>query len=216
MSDGVRRGYIRQVAKQLRRAGHIKEPPVDLPVIVAACGLKYREVDYFPEEVDALIVCSDAGNVAVVNSRQSEARRRFSLAHEIGHYMLHRNGSEIGDTPTIDSPPADDDESFSSSAAEREANLFARELLVPIEFLKAFFCPGMEAGDIASRFSRQRECGGYCGFRTHARAVRTEAAPLSVDSGWPSKLSPPRSQNSGGIRRIAVDSRELADRGKAL
>jgi Zn-dependent peptidase ImmA (M78 family) len=149
MANSVRRGYIRQVAKQLRRAGRIKEPPVDLRLIAIACGLKYEEVDYFPDEVDALIVCSGEMNVAVVNRRQSEERRRFSLAHEIGHHILHRNGGNWRMSPTIDVPPEAAADARDSSLEEREANLFARELLVPVEYLKKCFRPGMSAADVA-------------------------------------------------------------------
>jgi Zn-dependent peptidase ImmA (M78 family) len=152
MSDAIRRGYINRLAKQLRRAARIKQPPVDLRLIAAACGLSYEEVDYFPNEVDALIVCSDGVSVAVVNRRQSEARRRFSLAHEIGHHILHRNGTDWLQTPTIDVPPDANPDIPVGSLAEHEANLFARELLVPVEYLKKAYQPGMTAVDIAIIF----------------------------------------------------------------
>lgn len=147
MASVIRRAYVRRVANQLRRAARIKAPPVDLRLIVAACGLRYEEVDYFPDEVDALIVCSDAGNVAVVNGRQAEARRRFSLAHEIGHYVLHRDGTDFQEPPMIDFPPVEEDDRAGGSPTEFEANIFAGELLVPVEYLKKYFRPGMTSAD---------------------------------------------------------------------
>ena len=83
--SGPRTAYVRRVAKQLLRSSKIRTPPVDLRVVATSCGLKYEEVDYFPDDVDALIVTTEHGSVAVVNRNQSTTRRRFSLAHELGH-----------------------------------------------------------------------------------------------------------------------------------
>lgn len=57
--------------------------------------------------------------MAGVASNRTFGRRRFTLAHELGHFLMHEgdftdNGFE---TP--------------SSSIEREANLFAKELLMP-------------------------------------------------------------------------------------
>jgi Zn-dependent peptidase ImmA (M78 family) len=175
MSNSVRRGYIKQVAKQLRLATRIAEPPVDLRLIASACGLQYQEVDYFPDEVDALIICSDEVKVAVVNRRQSEARRRFSLAHEIGHYILHRNGTDWQQPPTIDVPP-DSAADAVTSLAEHEANLFAGELLVPVEYLKKLFRPGMTAADVATIFGVSESVAAIA-VSSHMRALFKTSRP---------------------------------------
>ena len=170
MPDVIRRGYVRQVARRLRRDARIEAPPVDLRLVAAACGLGYEEVDYFPDEVDALIVCSDTRNVAVVNKTQSETRRRFSLAHEIGHYLLHRNGTDFRESVTIDSPPTEADDACGGSVTEQEANLFGRELLIPIEFLKASFRPGMLSLDIARCFAVSESVAAIA-VSAHMRAL---------------------------------------------
>jgi len=69
-------------------------------------------------------------------TRRSAGRRRFTIAHEIGHLILHVPGSpevfydlpadikEIDDDPPAGEPPE-------PRRREREANVFARELLMP-------------------------------------------------------------------------------------
>jgi hypothetical protein len=64
-------------------------------------------------------------------------RRRFTAAHELGHFVLHRDrmiaGRWIGDTrETI--READDGETMDM---EREANRFAAELLMPAEVCRS-------------------------------------------------------------------------------
>jgi Zn-dependent peptidase ImmA (M78 family) len=69
-------------------------------------------------------------------ARRSPGRRRFTIAHEIGHLVLHVPASKEAfyDRPTdireIDeSPPGE--ELPEPRRREREANVFARELLMP-------------------------------------------------------------------------------------
>jgi Zn-dependent peptidase ImmA (M78 family) len=167
---GPRTAYVRRVAKHLLRAAGVRTPPVDLRKIASHCGLRYEEVDYFPDDVDALIVTTAEGSVAVVNKNQSINRRRFSLAHELGHFVLHRDGSVLETTVSIDAPPPGESGREVASIAEREANLFAGELLVPIEFLKEHFRPGMTAADVGKLFEVSESVAAIA-ISSHLRAL---------------------------------------------
>ena len=61
------------------------------------------------------------------------ARRRFTIAHEIGHHLLHSDGATVMCRP-IDVGQADD----TNRAREREANRFAAELLMPEALLREY------------------------------------------------------------------------------
>lgn len=71
------------------------------------------------EHLEGILVRTPFGTVAGVASNHTLGRRRFTLAHELGHFLMHK-----GDFM---------DEGFEkpSSGIEREANLFAKELLMP-------------------------------------------------------------------------------------
>src|SRR2546427_4060998 len=125
----IRNHYVKQMSKKILKESGITSPPVDLEVILRAHGIRYSEVDDFPDSVDALIMEDGDQVYAAVNARQHLHRRRFSLAHELGHYFLHREGRQE-EPVTIDNPPADDEESWTKSPEEIEADLFAGELLV--------------------------------------------------------------------------------------
>jgi Zn-dependent peptidase ImmA (M78 family) len=70
--------------------------------------------------------------LAFVRADDVLPRRRFTAAHELGHAVLHgdRMGRYVADTAISE---ADD----ATSEMEREANLFAAELLMPEEVIRA-------------------------------------------------------------------------------
>jgi hypothetical protein len=70
--------------------------------------------------------------VAFVNASSILPRRRFTAAHELGHYLLHRDkmGSVLTDEKI-------DETDGKVAAMEAEANCFAAELLMPEATLRA-------------------------------------------------------------------------------
>ncbi|CAN5399847.1 hypothetical protein BH11PLA2_BH11PLA2_50940 [soil metagenome] len=96
---------------------------------LAAKGLAVDDTGDAAEPLDGFIITTrDRGFIYICrNARNILPRRRFSVAHEIGHYILHRRimgryraDAKIGDADTTD-------------AMEVEANRFAAELLIPRE-----------------------------------------------------------------------------------
>lgn len=67
-----------------------------------------------------------SGFVIKVNRHEAKSRQRFTIAHEIGHYILHRDKIGHGITDTILY------RSKLSSNLEVEANKFAANLIMPI------------------------------------------------------------------------------------
>ncbi|SRR6266542_292480 len=132
----VRSQFVRKMAAKVLKESKMKNPPVDLKAIVQAHGLEYEEIDTFPDTVDALIIDDGSKIYAAVNAKHHIHRCRFSLAHELGHHFLHQDG--VPEDPiTIDNPPSEDDEIGTKAPGEAEADLFAGELLVPLQMLKA-------------------------------------------------------------------------------
>lgn len=144
--------FIRKAAIELLKRCGIDGPPVDLRIIADKLGLVYEEVDYFPDDVDSLIIPVDDRVIAVVNLNQSKSRRRFSLAHEICHYLYHQDRSVLEEVPTIDSPPDYDENVSRKDPYEAEADIFAGELLVPLPMLKKVYRPGLTVADVARAF----------------------------------------------------------------
>jgi Zn-dependent peptidase ImmA (M78 family) len=147
---GPRIKYIRGCARFLLKRHGIKEPPVDLESLVRKEGLEYQEVDYFDDDVDALIISYGDRVIAAVNKNHHLHRRRFSLAHELCHHLYHADRSVFDEKMTIDSGG---DESYTSKKDpfEAEADIFASELLMPLAFLKVV-CDKRTVDEVAAIF----------------------------------------------------------------
>lgn len=110
--------------ERLLRSFGIETPEeLDLEAVAWNLGVvnvKMRELD----GCEARIV--GKGNVAIisVDPRVIPARRRFSVAHELGHWMCHRGRNSFCRAEDIQEGSAKD-------TAERQANSFAARLLLP-------------------------------------------------------------------------------------
>lgn len=72
----------------------------------------------------------------VVNHSLPEPRQRFTLAHEIGHWMLHTATESFRERPNLGDRSWQD---FARPPEEVEADLFAASLLMPPRYLKRLF-----------------------------------------------------------------------------
>jgi len=78
------------------------------------------------EGADARLLRSGDKGIIRVNSNIRElGRRRFAMAHELGHWQLHQGVSQYWDCTEQDMV------NYSGSTIEVEANTFASELLMP-------------------------------------------------------------------------------------
>lgn len=106
---------------------HHDSAPVRLSAIANALGVKVIATS-LPSGISGEIRPDpdNAGQFIIrVNRNDSARRQRFTVAHEIGHYLLHRN--EIGDGIT-------DDVLYRSELSDRreaQANRMAADLLMP-------------------------------------------------------------------------------------
>ena len=136
---GVRRRYIRQTVARLLQERGIIMAPIDVEQIARQYGIivVYKEAE---DELSGFLY-RDLQNDSViigVNPNHHWRRQRFTIAHELGHYLLH-------DTGAVHVDRADNGyrlrlrnhtSSTGTDEDEREANFFAAELLMPLELLE--------------------------------------------------------------------------------
>ena len=89
------------------------------------------------------------------NARHAVVRQRFTVAHEIGHFIFHRallaNG--VSDTLAYRADDVDCPNPAIGREQEWQANNFAANLLIPDRWLKAARTAGFrEVADLAQRF----------------------------------------------------------------
>lgn len=121
----------------LTRKGLLSKPPVDIDQIAQALGLQVIEDSSLEARaiISGIVIEKGIPTVKINPERcTSEARRRFTIAHSIGHYCLHdvRSGKEFWDSY---SPHVTSDTQAFWDACEFEANNFASQLLIPNELI---------------------------------------------------------------------------------
>jgi Zn-dependent peptidase ImmA (M78 family) len=110
---------------------------IQLEDIAADRGVFARETTLTGADARLVSIPGQNKAVASINSLiPEEGRRRFALAHELGHFELHRSA-----TPRWDCTEADFLKWYKEASQEPEANEFAAELLMP-ERIFACRCTG--------------------------------------------------------------------------
>lgn len=107
-------------------------PPVRVERIVRDFGVEVREGAL--GDVSGLLVRSGNSAIIGVNSSQHRVRRRFTIAHEFGHFLLHEGISHHVDH-SYRVNFRSEESSMATNVEEIEANFFAACLLMPKKFL---------------------------------------------------------------------------------
>lgn len=107
------------------------EIPVRIGALAAELGLDVRLSSLSPR-ISGLIEPSDDQSFSIkVNKFESEERQRFTVAHEVAHFLLHRNLIKNGIVDSIMYRSA------LSSKHEVEANRLAADILMPYDAIEA-------------------------------------------------------------------------------
>jgi len=114
---------IRPAERILLELGIQSPQHIDLEAIAWTLGaaVKYRPL----EKCEATIVGSNRRAIITVNSNAIPKRRRFSTAHEIGHWRLHRGRLLFCGETDIGNPSHD------ALNPENQADQFASDLILP-------------------------------------------------------------------------------------
>lgn len=135
----VRRKHIRTLVEQLLGKHRIREAPVPVERIAEALGAEVRREEADNELCGFLLRDLKRRQAVIgVNSTHHENRQRFTIAHEIAHFLLHEGGRihvdgvDCGYRLNFRDPES----STGNNEAEKEANYFAAELLMPKQFLE--------------------------------------------------------------------------------
>lgn len=112
--------------------------PVPVELIAHRLNLEVEAAPLGDDVSGVLVVGKNAGTIGY-NSAQSPVRQRFTIAHEIGHYVLH--AAESKDKLFIDkqytaSYRRDSASSTGGEIEEIQANSFAAALLMPEELIR--------------------------------------------------------------------------------
>jgi Zn-dependent peptidase ImmA (M78 family) len=144
------------------------EPGGDIAEIVKKLGGSIDYKDFWDENTDSgsTEIRSEGNFTIYLSWDTSQTRDRFTMAHELGHYIVHylwpnKQGANTGPVKAM---------RYGSDRAEWEANWFAAAFLMPKEkFRKEFANCGADLNVIASIF----------GVSVMAAKIRAESLGLA-------------------------------------
>jgi len=122
----------RDKAKNIIEMFHVDEAPVDVFGIAEKLGFIVDFID-LSNDIDARVEAHEDIKVIFVNKNHPKVKQRFSVSHELGHYLSgHENYSGEARRQT------DIDKKYLNPQfqQEYEANDFAAELLMPEKILR--------------------------------------------------------------------------------
>jgi len=136
-----------------------KEIPVPIIAIANELGIKIYETFDFNNTQSGSIKKESGQFIIYLNSLDSPSRKRFTIAHEIGHFLMHSDYLNKGNEaiteikqPTLNRPSSADEIEPEQKKREIEANAFAAELLMPEDEFKKVFTQSNKIEDVAETF----------------------------------------------------------------
>jgi Zn-dependent peptidase ImmA (M78 family) len=126
---------IETLVRNLLKDHKVSRPPVPVETLATKLGAKVR-YSPFDGDISGMVYRDEDRVIIGVNSLHHTNRQRFTIAHEIGHMLLHK-GIEVHVDRAYRVNLRND---ISSSAVDREeieANRFAAKLLMPEHMLIA-------------------------------------------------------------------------------
>jgi Zn-dependent peptidase ImmA (M78 family) len=129
MTLSVGAAYAKALLKQLKL-----ERIANICAVAEELRLAVSEIDV--EGFDGALVRPvgiPAGEIVVRNSIREKGRKHFTVAHEIGHFLLpgHDKGESVCTSADLDRWSTREEKTL-----EQEANEFAAELLIPTDFAR--------------------------------------------------------------------------------
>ena len=148
-----------EAARHVRTSWQLNTGPIEnLTALVEACGIIVIGADFEDVDVDGLTIRPiGLRPIILLNRNRPACRQRFSLAHELGHVVLH---------------------SYHSESMEVEANRFAAELLMPAKDIMP---------DFRQPLSLPRLGKLKVKWRTSMSAILYRAKEIGAIDEWESK-----------------------------
>lgn len=131
----VRRKLIRSLVERLLTEHRVRSVPIPVETIAKAVGVRIQK-EPTDEDLSGFLYRDRQRKTVIigVNASQHSNRQNFTMAHELGHFLLH-DFDDVHVDRQFKVWLRNEASSQGLDLEEKEANLFAAELLMPARFL---------------------------------------------------------------------------------
>ena len=130
----ARYNKIERIVEVLLEKHQVIAPPIPISKIAEAEGATI-ETQHFNNEISGLLLRTTKASIIAVEASQSSSRQRFTVAHELGHLLLH-SGKELRVDKQFRVNLRSAESAKAEDVEEVEANAFAASVLMPQRFIQ--------------------------------------------------------------------------------
>lgn len=160
-----KREEIEREADRIRQRHGLTSVPVDPVVLANRLGIRVNNAQFATDGISGMIARRGEVTTMLINHAEPPYRKRFTIAHELGHHFLHMTGDEediVDNEVDLFRTGGDDDEAVTEERRrEIQANQFAAALLMPEEFVRELRSLLPDVGSLARAFNVSEEAMGY-------------------------------------------------------
>jgi len=152
----VRREEIERRAADVRRKHGLESIPIDPVVLANRLGIAVHNAKFSDDKLVGLIARRGDNRILLVNESDPPYRKRFTIAHEIGHHFLHliSDGEFVdGEADLFRGPPEDQSQVTPVHRMQIQANMFAAALLMPEDAVRVEWARLKSIPEMARRFN---------------------------------------------------------------
>ena len=165
--------YIEKKTEELLKANDLYNVPVAVNKLAKKIGIKIKAKD-FDDDVSGIFVMKDDKPFIAYNSNQGLNRRRFTIAHELGHFILHSRNKPLFVDKKKEVMFRNSESSTGEHMKEREANAFAAAILMPKRLIEQEI-ENSDDADIIEGLARK--------FKVSTQAMSFRLSNLGYDFG---------------------------------
>lgn len=157
--------FVNSRAEDLLEQFRIDDAPIPVESIAKQLGFAVLIADFDDAKISGFVRLDPKMEI-ILSRSDAPTRRAFTLAHEIGHYILHRDQLENDSSMAIlyRKPIGGEKDPI-----EKEANAFAATLLVPEFLLRKYHNYDLSESQMASIFGVSTEVMHYRLIQTGRR-----------------------------------------------
>jgi Zn-dependent peptidase ImmA (M78 family) len=143
---------------------------LDLDSVCKHFGVSLFEAEFPDENVSGALTKNNGDWSIVVNAKHPPSRRRFTIAHEVGHFLAIKYDSEIAksflesndgiikDYFVVNRSEEVDPEQYQ---VERQANMIAASILMPEDMVKNLYDQKVDIAEMAEKFGVSESAMSY-------------------------------------------------------
>ncbi len=131
---------IESRAKEVLRQQGLNTIPVDPVILANLLGMSVHNAKFADDNLVGMIAKRGDKVTLLVNASDPPYRKRFTIAHELGHHFLHllEDGEFVDSEADLFRLPHDDQKQVAPQRRrEVQANMFAAALLMPSDEVEA-------------------------------------------------------------------------------